>query len=113
MRFMGISLPLGGEGALSPHRATTQRGQEPSGRKDGRFSAPQGAEGGVHRPFGRPSGTCAHCINRAGPTQGGIGGTRLLHEDYTGLFTGVRGRVIPRSSRLVSVDGIMLGGGKG
>src|SRR4028119_597049 len=101
MRFMGISLPLGGEGALSPHRATTQRGQEPSGRKDGRFSAALKAEGGVHRPFGRPTrGTCAYCINRAGLTQGGIGGTRLLHEDYTGLFTGVRGRGVLRTSRV-------------
>src|SRR4028119_2135211 len=52
---MGISLHLGGEGATLL-TALLQRGQEPSGRKDDRFSASRGAEGGVHRPFGRPSG---------------------------------------------------------
>src|SRR4028118_468598 len=74
MSFMGISLPLSGEGALSPHRATTQRGQEPSGRKDGRFSAALKAEGGVHRPIGRPTrGTCAYCINTTEVSQGYAG----------------------------------------
>src|ERR687893_1316478 len=58
IRFMGISLPLGGEGALLT--ALLQRGQEPSDRRDGRFSATLRAEGGTHRP-------CAYCIKYSKP----------------------------------------------
>ena len=45
-------------------RYYTQRGQEPSDRKDGRFPASLGAGGGTHRP-------CAKCINPAMPLQYG------------------------------------------
>ena len=54
------SLPLGGEEHLLT--ALLQRGQEPSDRKDGQFSATLRAEGGTHRP-------CAHCINHRLPVQ--------------------------------------------
>src|ERR671911_1536287 len=47
----------------TPHRALLhQRGQEPSDRKDGQFSATLRAEGGTHRP-------CGYCIKHPLPAQ--------------------------------------------
>src|SRR4028119_824449 len=66
---MGISLHLGGEGATLL-TALLQRGQEPSGRKDDRFSASRGAEGGVHRPFRRPSGYLCLLYQKTAASQG-------------------------------------------
>jgi hypothetical protein len=63
VRFMGFSFPLGGEKKSHPSpRYYIQRGQEPSGRKDGRFTARSGAEGGTHRP-------CTYCSNSAEEAQ--------------------------------------------
>ncbi len=60
-RFMGFSLPFGGKGVLLT--APLQCGQEPSGRRYGRFSATLKAEGGTHPP-------CADGINHPEATSG-------------------------------------------
>src|ERR671912_3032925 len=48
---------------MRPLTALLQCGQEPSGRRDGRFSATLRAEGGTHRPY-------AECIGHLEATQG-------------------------------------------
>ena len=58
---MGFSLPFGGKGVLLT--APLQCGQEPSGRRYGRFSATLKAEGGTHHP-------CADGINHPEATPG-------------------------------------------
>src|SRR5215217_4427149 len=89
---MVLSLPFGGKGALLT--APLKCGQEPSGRRDGRFSATLRAEGGTHRP-------CADCIDRFEATQAEGYAPKLVE----GVFCELRPNAARERKMVRSVQG--------
>src|SRR5215217_6223889 len=90
---MVLSLPFGGKGALLT--APLQCGQEPSGRKDGRFSATLRAEGGTHRP-------CAECIGHPEATQGEGYTLKLVEGEFCEVGLSTPGSLLTLLPRLSS-----------